>query len=85
MLRDFHLLDNLSEGRSVAGSVFTGDTDLLGALGHLGLSESQSRTVSVTTENDRTKNYVTMFFRIIFRRTILLEFLELWVSKCFLP
>jgi len=50
VLGDFHLLDNLSEGRSVAGSVFTGDTDLLGALGHLGLSESQSRTVSVTTE-----------------------------------
>lgn len=36
VLGDFHLLDLLSEGGTISGTVFTGDTDLLGSLRHLG-------------------------------------------------
>lgn len=35
VLGDFHLLDLLSEGGTVSGTVFTGHADLLGSLRHL--------------------------------------------------
>ena len=35
VLGDLHLLHGLPQGGSVPGAVFTGDSDLLGALGHL--------------------------------------------------
>lgn len=34
MLCDFHLLDILSEGSTITGSVLSGDTDLSSSLGH---------------------------------------------------
>ena len=33
MLRDLHLLDGLTEGGTVTGTVLADDSDLLGALG----------------------------------------------------
>jgi len=34
VLGDFHSLDELSEGGTVSGSVFTDDSDFLGSFGH---------------------------------------------------
>jgi len=36
VLRDFHTFDQLSEGSSIPGSVFTDDSDFLGSFGHFG-------------------------------------------------
>lgn len=33
VLGDFHLLDHLTEGSTITGSIFTGDSDLLRAFG----------------------------------------------------
>lgn len=40
MLCDFHLLDILSEGSTITGSVLSGDTDLSRSLGHLTVTVS---------------------------------------------
>ena len=34
VLRDFHLLDGLPQAGTVSGSILSGDSNLLGSLGH---------------------------------------------------
>ena len=34
VLGDFHLLDHLTQGGTITGTIFTNDSNLLGALGH---------------------------------------------------
>merc|ERR1719260_499329 len=38
MLRNFHLLDSLPQRGTIPGTIFTGDSDLLGTLGHCDFS-----------------------------------------------
>jgi hypothetical protein len=50
VLSDFHLLDHLSQGSTITGTVLAGDADFLCALGHFDVDRRSSSIVSYLHE-----------------------------------
>lgn len=58
MLPDLHLLDGLTERRSVTGSVLSGDSDLLGALGLEERREEGTQCQDLTRPKERRDTWL---------------------------
>lgn len=57
MLGDFHLLDHLTQGGTITGTIFTNDSNLLGALG-------------LSIKKKRVNNAVSVHFRMDYKVAI---------------